>query len=352
MLLRVRLHNCLRLLAVSFLLVDLQSGIAGQTVVDRIKQADCVVSAVNERAGLADVPTGRAWEGLSVDLAKALAAAVLQDASKVKFELGDREAGPEQVRRGAVDLYLPVGPMAPSKLTALGLTTSQPFLFSVQRVMVRGDSGITKLRQLVGIPIAVQPGFVNEQNVEIYNEQRLRDYFGRAGLKVAMAPFQEWDEMESAFVSGHVKAITAEETELARLRAANHAVATAVMLPEMIGMQPVSAVMPSADSSWIMLVNATISVWIEADELGIRSDNIDAEKASADIEIKYLLGVTPGIGSVVGLDDHWAERVISAVGNYGQAFNRDLGPESRLAIDRGLNETWRHGGLLYPSPIR
>ena len=352
MLRRVRTDNCFSLLAVSVLLIGLQSGTRGQAIVDHIRKADRVVSAVNERAGLADVPTGRAWAGLSVDLAKALAAAVLQDASKVKFELGDRQTGPEQVQRGSVDLYLPVGPMTSSKLTALGLTTSQPFFFSVQRVMVSGASGITELRQLVGTPIAVQPGSVDEQNVEIYGEEHLRDYFGRAGWKVAMAPFQEWDELESAFVSGHMKAITADETELARLRVANHAVANAVMLPEIIGMQPVSAVVQSADRSWVTLVNATISAWIEADELGITSDNIDAQKGSADAEVKYLLGVTPGIGGPVGLDDHWVERVISAVGNYGQAFKRDLGPESRLAIDRVLNETWRHGGLLYPTPIR
>jgi general L-amino acid transport system substrate-binding protein len=352
MLRRVRTDNSLSLLAVSLLLIGLESGTLGGTIVERIKQEDRLVSAVNERAGLADVPTGRAWAGLSVDLAKALAAAVLQDPSKVKFEVGDRKTGPEAVQQGAVDLYLPVGPIAPSKLTALGLTTSQPFFFSVQRVMVPGGAGITELHQLVGTPIAVQPGNVNEQNVEIYNEERLRDYFGRAGWKVAVAPFYEWDELESAFVSGHVKAMTAEETELARLRVANHAVPNAVMLPEIIGMQPVSAVMQSADRSWVMLVKATISVWIEADQLGLSSDNLDAQKASGDAEIKYLLGVTPGIGSPVGLDDHWAERVIRAVGNYGQAFKRDLGTESRLAIDRGLNETWRHGGLLYADPIR
>ena len=100
------------------------------------------------------------------------------------------------------------------------------------------------------------------------------------------------------------------------------------------------------------LVNATISVLIEAEELGITGENIDHSKSSKDPEVLYLLGVTRGIGKPVGLDDQWAERIIKDVGNYGQAFERDLGASSGLAIERGLNQTWRHGGLLYARPIR
>ena len=100
------------------------------------------------------------------------------------------------------------------------------------------------------------------------------------------------------------------------------------------------------------LVNATISVLIEAEELGITGENIDHSKSSKDPEVLYLLGVTRGIGKPVGLDDQWAERIIKDVGNYGQAFERDLGASSGLAIERGLNQSWRHGGLLYGMPIQ
>ena len=124
------------------------------------------------------------------------------------------------------------------------------------------------------------------------------------------------------------------------------------MLPEIIAMTPVSAVVKADDLGWLTLVNATISALIKAEELGITSENVDADKSSKDPEVLYLLGVTKGIGVPVGLDDQWAERAIKAVGNYGQAFDRDLGPGSGLDIDRGLNQTWRHGGLLYAMPIR
>jgi general L-amino acid transport system substrate-binding protein len=116
-------------------------------------------------------------------------------------------------------------------------------------------------------------------------------------------------------------------------------------------MEPVSAVLRSDDAAWKVLVNTTVSVLIRAEELGITSETIDADKKSKDPEVLYLLGVRPGIGSSVGLDDSWVERVINAVGNYGQAFKRNLGSDSPLAIDRGLNETWRHGGLLFTGPI-
>ena len=347
-------NRCYLILALGLVLSgSLARSTIAETVVNRIKQANRVVSAVNVRAGLADLPTGKTWAGLGVDLTKALAAAILHDPNKAAFAGSDRTTGPEMVRSGAADLYIPVEPMAPSKLTQLNLTTSYPFFFNVQRVLVRKDSGITGVSQLVNTPIVVQPGYRNEQNIEIASEEHLRDYFEQAGWQPMILAIEEWGETESAFTSGHVKAMSADETELARLRISNRQkVGEAVMLPEIIGMGPVGAVMRADDPGFLTLVNATISVLIEAEELGITSENIDYNKSSKDPEALYLLGVTKGIGQAVGLDDQWATRVIKAVGNYDQAFERDLGASSGLAIERGLNQTWRHGGLLYARPIR
>jgi ABC-type amino acid transport substrate-binding protein len=196
----------------------------------------------------ADLPTGKSWAGLAIDLTKALAAAILADKEKVGFAVGDRKSGPAKLQEGELDLYLPVEPIAPSKLVAAGLTNSHPFFFNVQRIMVRRDTGISTVGELAGKAIAVQPGYVNEQNFETANEAHLQTYFHSIGKTLAEFPFQEWDEMESVFVSGHVVAVSAEETELGRLRAANHEeVGDAVMLPEVIGMEPVSAVFRSDD---------------------------------------------------------------------------------------------------------
>jgi general L-amino acid transport system substrate-binding protein len=324
-----------------------------EPVIDRIRQANRLTCAVNVRAGLADLPTGKVWAGLDVDLTKALAAAILQDPEKAAFGAADRTTGPTTVQSGAADLYIPVEPLTPSKLTSLALTTSHAFFFNVQRVIVRKDSGITTVSQLVDTPIVVQLGNRNEQNIEIANEEHLRNYFARAGRQPMILALDEWGETESAFVSGHNKAMSADETELARLRIANHQqLGEPIMLPEIISMAPVSAVVRADDPAWLTLVNATISALIEAEELGITSQNIESSKSSKDPEVLYLLGVTKGIGKPVGLDDQWAERVIKAVGNYGQAFERDLGASSGLAIERGLNQTWRHGGLLYSMPIQ
>ena len=233
----------------------------GQSTITRIKHNDRVISAVNVRAGWADLPTGKSWAGLAIDLTRALAAAILADKEKVGFAVGDRKSGPAKLQEGELDLYLPVEPIVPSKLVAAGLTTSHPFFFNVQRIMVRRETGITTVGELTGKAIAVQPGYVNEQNFETANEEHLQTYFHSIGKTLAEFPFQEWDEMESAFVSGHVVAVSAEETELGRLRAANHEeVGDAVMLPEVIGMEPVSAVLRSDDPAWRVLVNTTISV--------------------------------------------------------------------------------------------
>ena len=324
-----------------------------QETMNRVKSAGRIVSGVNVRAGLADLPTGTTWEGLSIDLTKALAAAVLGDPGKVSFVVADRRTGPGKLSMGETDLYLPVDPMALSKLARLGLAESQAFFFNVQKIMVTKESAITTVGQARKKPIAVQPGYVNEQNFETANEEQLRNYFRRAGWQLLIFPFQEWDEMESAFVSGRVDAVSAEETELARLRAGNREeVGDAVILPEAIGMQPVSAVVQSRDLNWLTLVNATISLLIDAEALGISSGNVERMKSVNDPEIQYVLGVRPGIGSVVGLDDRWGERVIKSVGNYGQIFERDLGTDSALSLPRGLNELWRRGGLLYSQPLR
>jgi general L-amino acid transport system substrate-binding protein len=324
-----------------------------EAVDNRIKQANRVVAAVNVRAGLADLPTGTAWAGLAVDLTKALGAAILQDPNKVAFGPADQTTGPEAVRSGAADLYIPVEPLTPSKLTSLALTNSYPFFFNVQRILVRKDSGITAVSQLIHTPIVVQLGNRNEHNIEIANQEHLQNYFGQAGWQAMILALEEWGEIESAFVSGHNKAMSADETELARLRVANRQkVGETVMLPEIISMAPVCVVVRADDPGWLTLVDATISVLIKAEELGITSENVESSKSSKDPEVLYLLGVTKGIGKPVGLDDQWAERVIKAVGNYGQAFERDLGASSGLAIERGLNQTWRHGGLLYSMPVQ
>ena len=117
-------------------------------------------------------------------------------------------------------------------------------------------------------------------------------------------------------------------------------------------MQPVGAVAQARDLNWLTLINATISLLIDAESLGITSDNLERMKAGNDPEIQYVLGVRPGIGIVVGLDDRWGERVIKSVGNYEQMFRRDLGADSPLAIPRGLNGSWSRGGLLYSQPLR
>ena len=256
-----------------------------ETAFNRIKQANRVVSAVNVRAGLADLPTGKTWAGLAVDLTKALAAAILQDPNKAALGARDRTTGPEMVRSGAADLYISVEPMPPSKLTELNLTSSYPFFFNVQRVMVRKESGISSVSQLTQTQILVQPGYVDEQNIEIADEERLRNYFERAGWQPMILAIEEWGETESAFTSGHVKAMSAEETELARLKIANRQnVGDAIMLPEIIGMVPVGAVIRADDPDFLTLVNATISVLIKAEELGVTSENIDNSKSSKDPE--------------------------------------------------------------------
>ena len=177
-------HSVARLLSTIAVALSLSNRGVAQETIDRIKTAGRIVCGVNVRAGLADIPNGTKWEGLSIELTKALAAAALGDATKVSFVSSDRKTGPEQLIKNETNLYLPIDPMAPSKLASSGLLISQPFFFNVQKVMVAKDSGITAVSQSRNILIAVQPGCVSEGNTQMANEEHLRNYFRRAGWQL------------------------------------------------------------------------------------------------------------------------------------------------------------------------
>src|SRR5271170_7206720 len=267
---------------------------AGATF-DKVKQAGQVVCGVNiGLAGFAMPDSQGHYAGLDVDICKAVAAAVYYDG---------------------------------------------------QGFMVAKKLGVKSAKELNGATICVQPGTTTELN--------LADYFRANKLDFKPVVIEKLDEVESAFFSGRCDAYTTDRSGLAATRAARASNPDDyVILPEVISKEPLSPAVRQGDDQWNDLVRWVIFALFNAEEKGITSKNVDDMLKSDDPDIKRMLGVTPGFGKSLGIDDKWVFNEIKLVGNYGEIFERNVGQGSPLKLARGLNNLWTKGGLIYGMPIR
>jgi general L-amino acid transport system substrate-binding protein len=211
--------------------------------------------------------------------------------------------------------------------------------------MVAKKLGVKNAKELNGATICVQPGTTTELN--------LADYFRANKLDFKPVVIEKLDEVESAFFSGRCDAYTTDRSGLAATRAARAPNPDDyVILPEVISKEPLAPAVRQGDDQWMDLVRWVIYALIEAEEKGITSKNVDDMLKSNDPGIKRLLGVTPGMGKSLGVDEKWAYNAIKMVGNYGEIFERNVGQGSPLKLDRGVNNLWTKGGLMYAMPIR
>jgi general L-amino acid transport system substrate-binding protein len=211
--------------------------------------------------------------------------------------------------------------------------------------MVAKKLGLKSAKELNGATICVQPGTTTELN--------LADYFRANKLDFKPVVIEKLDEVESAFFSGRCDAYTTDRSGLAATRAARASNPDDyVILPEVISKEPLSPAVRQGDDQWNDLVRWVIFALFNAEEKGITSKNVDDMLKSDDPDIKRMLGVTPGSGKSLGIDDKWVYNEIKLVGNYGEIFERNVGQGSPLKLARGLNNLWTKGGLIYGMPIR
>jgi general L-amino acid transport system substrate-binding protein len=211
--------------------------------------------------------------------------------------------------------------------------------------MVAKKLAVKSAKELNGATICVQPGTTTELN--------LADYFRANKIEFKPVVIEKLDEVESAFFSGRCDAYTTDRSGLAATRAGRASNPDDyVILPEVISKEPLSPAVRQGDDQWNDLVRWVIYALIQAEESGITSKNVDDMLKSDDPNIKRLLGVTPGAGKSLGIDEKWAYNAIKQVGNYGEIFERNVGKGSPLKLDRGINNLWTKGGLMYAMPIR
>lgn len=319
--------------------------VAGPTL-DAVKQRGVVHCGVNVGLAGFSMPDqqGR-WTGLDVDICRAVAAALFGDAEKVRFMPFNAQQRFPALQSGEVDILSRNTTWTLTRDTSLGLNFAGVTYYDGQGFMVPASLGVKSASELDGATVCVQPGTTTELN--------LADYFRANNMKFNPVVIQELAELEAAFFAGRCDVYTTDASGLASTRAAKAGnPGDYVILPEVISKEPLGPSVRHGDDEWLDIVKWTVFALIEAEEFGITQANVEERLGSDNPSVKRLLGATPGMGKALGLDEAWVVNIIKAVGNYGEIFERNVGKQTPLNLDRGLNALWTNGGLMYAMPIR
>ncbi|MBP6818558.1 MAG: amino acid ABC transporter substrate-binding protein [Ferrovibrio sp.] len=328
------------------LVVAASAAHAGATL-DAVKARGKVICGVSTGVSGFSAPDSQGkWSGIDVDVCRSIAAALFGDASK--FEA----VGLTPVQRftalqsGEIDVLTRNTTLSLQRDTALGLNAVAVNFYDGQGFMVPTKLGVKSAKELNGATVCVQPGTTTELN--------LADYFRANKLTFKPVVIEKQDEVVGAYVSGRCDVLTTDRSQLASVRATQTPKPEEhVLLPEVISKEPLGPMVRHGDDQWMDVVRWSLFAMIEGEEYGITSANVDQmASSSTDPNVKRILGVTPGMGKALGVDEKWAYNIIKQVGNYGESFERNVGKGSALKLDRGPNEQWSKGGLLYAWPIR
>ena len=313
---------------------------------DAVKARGSLICGVSTGvAGFAAADSQGKWTGLDVDTCRAIAAAIFGDADKVKFVPTTAQQRFTALQSGEVDLLVRTTTWTLTRDTALGFDFTGVNYYDGQGFMVNKKLGVKSAKELNGATVCVSPGTTTELN--------LADYFRANKMSFKPVVIEKVEEVRAAFFGGRCDVYTTDASGLYSTRAANAPNPDDyIVLPEIISKEPLGPVVRHGDNQFADIVRWTLFAQLEAEEYGITSKNVDEMMKSDNPAIKRILGVTPGMGKALGVDEKWVYNIIKQVGNYGESFDRNVGMGSLLKIDRGLNNLWTKGGLQYAPPIR
>lgn len=284
------------------------------------------------------------WKGIDVDYCRAMAAAIFNDATKVKFVPLSAKDRFTALQSGEVDVLIRTTTWTLSRDTSLGLNFAGINYFDGQGFMVRKKLGVKSVLELAGASVCTQQGTTTELN--------LADYFRANKMKYEVVAFASNTETVKAYEAGRCDAFTTDSSGLYAERLTLSNPDEHIVLPEIISKEPLAGVVRHGDDQWLDLVKWVHYAMLNAEELGVTQANLDAMLKSDNPEIKRLLGTEGKFGEALGLPNDWVVRIVKHVGNYGEAFERNVGAGSPLKIARGANALWNKGGLQYAPPVR
>jgi general L-amino acid transport system substrate-binding protein len=323
----------------------LQAQGSGPTTLQKVKERGVLRCGASQGVAGFSIPDAKGvWSGLDVDFCRALAAAIFNDPNKTEFIPLSSKDRLTALQAGEIDVLSRTTTWTLQRDAALGLNFTAVNYYDGQGFMVRKSAGITSAKQLGGASVCISQGTTNELNAA--------DYFRANDMKVQTVTFQEVGETVKAFEAGRCDAYTVDISALAagRLTLANPD--DYVILPEVISKEPLGPWVRQGDDQWLDIVRWTVFALVNAEEAGVTKDNAEAMRVSTNPDVRRLLGQEGEFGPALGLSKDWAFNIVKSVGNYGEIFDRNLGPKTRLALDRGLNRLWSKGGILYAPPMR
>jgi general L-amino acid transport system substrate-binding protein len=295
-------------------------------------------------AGFAQPDDKGVWNGLDVEFCRGLAAAIFGDATKVTFKPLSAKERFTALQSGEADLLARNTTWTMSRDSSLGLSFVGVNFYDGQGFMVKKSLGVKSAKELKGASVCVQTGTTTELN--------LADFFRANKIEYKTVVFEKNDEVVAAYDAGRCDAFTTDASGLYAERLRMKTPGEHIVLPEIISKEPLGPVVRQGDSQWFTIVKWVHFAMLNAEELGVTKANVDQMASSANPEIKRLLGKEGDFGKGIGLDNDWVVKIIKAVGNYGETYDKNVGTGSRLQIDRGLNKLWTQGGLQYAPPIR
>jgi general L-amino acid transport system substrate-binding protein len=318
---------------------------ASAATLDDVKAKGFVQCGVSQGLpGFSNPDADGNWSGLDVDLCRAVAAAIFGDSEAVKFTPLSAKERFTALQSGEVDVLSRNTTWTMSRDTQLGLNFAGVNYYDGQGFMIRTSMDINSALELSGASVCTNTGTTTELNVA--------DYFRANNMEYELVAFEKADEVVAAYDAGRCDVYTTDQSGLyaQRLKLTNpgeHKV-----LPEIISKEPLGPVVRQGDDQWFNIVKWVHIATVNAEELGITSANVDEMKDGDNPAVKRLLGTEGEFGAGIGLGNDWAYNAIKAVGNYGEIFDRNVGPDTPLGIARGVNALWSKGGLMYGPPVR
>lgn len=318
---------------------------AAEPTLEVVKKRGQLVCGVNgELPGFSFFNAVKEWEGLDVEFCRTVAAAVLGDASKVKFVPLTAERRFGALAAGEVDLLSRNSTATLQRAVGTDVRFAAVTYYDGQAFVVPKRLNIDRAASLRGSNVCVIRGTTHATNMD--------SWFRVRRLSVIPVSFDTAAEMYAAFFANRCLAVTQDSTALASMMVRSGKAADYLMLPEIISKEPLGPYVRRGDDAWLDIVRWTHYAMLQAEEYDIRKDNVDDKRESNDPAVRLLLGAHPGNGKALGLDEAWAYNVVKQVGNYGESYERNVGQGSALKFARGINALWSKGGLMYPLPLR
>lgn len=318
----------------------------GSSRIDTILSRGKLICGVSgQLPGFSFVDEKGKYSGLDVDICRAIAAAIFDDPEKVEYRNLNAKERFTVLQAGEIDILSRNTTYTVSRDSTTGLEFSPVIFYDSQSIMVKKDSGIKSLKDFAGKSICVQTGTSTEQN--------LSDQMRKLGVKYTPVVFEDVNATFATYQEGRCQGVTADRSQLVSKRTTLPNSENNVILPEVMSKEPLAPAVKSGDPKWSDAVRWIIFAAIEAEDLGINSTNVDQIVASStDPNVKRLLGKEGDLGKGLGLPNDYAARIVKKVGNYGEMYDRNIGPKSTLKLDRGQNKLWKDGGLMYSPPFR